>query len=76
MVQNFLSSIHLQMVHLLQEVLNLDVKWIQTIQRQSIEIDQLGYTAELDRRVETVNSVIASTTSTKSVTFAQSFYRI
>ena len=41
---------------------------------QSIEIDQLGYTAELDRRVETVNSVIASTTSTKSVTFAQSFF--
>ncbi len=40
---------------------------------QSIEIDQLGYTAELDRRVETVNDVIASTTSTKSVTFAQSF---
>ena len=41
---------------------------------QSIEIDQLGYTAELDRRVETVNDVIASTTSTKSVTFAQSFF--
>ena len=41
---------------------------------QSIEIDQLGYTAELDRRVETVNTAIASTTSTKSVTFAQSFF--
>ena len=41
---------------------------------QSIEIDQLGYSAELDRRVETVNSVIASTTSTKSVTFANSFF--
>lgn len=41
---------------------------------QSIEIDQLGYTAELDRRVETVNDVIASTTSTKSVTFANSFF--
>ena len=41
---------------------------------QSIEIDQLGYTAELDRRVETVNTAIASTTSTKSVTFTQSFF--
>ena len=41
---------------------------------QSIEIDQLGFTAELDRRIETVTNVIASTTSTKSVTFAQSFY--
>ena len=41
---------------------------------QSIEIDQLGYSAELDRRVETVNDVIASTTSTKSVVFAQSFF--
>jgi len=41
---------------------------------QSIEIDQLGYLAELDRRVETVNTAIASTTSTKSVTFAQSFF--
>ena len=41
---------------------------------QSIEIDQLGYTAELDRRVETVNTAIASTTSTKSVVFAQSFF--
>ena len=41
---------------------------------QSIEIDQLGYSAELDRRVETVNTAIASTTSTKSVVFAQSFF--
>ena len=41
---------------------------------QSIEIDQLGYSAELERRTETVNSVIASTTSTKSVTFANSFF--
>jgi len=41
---------------------------------QSIEIDQLGYKAELDRRVETVNAVIASTTSTKSVTFTNSFF--
>ena len=41
---------------------------------QSIEIDQLGYAAELERRTETVNSVIASTTSTKSVTFANSFF--
>ena len=41
---------------------------------QSIEIDQLGYTAELDRRVETVNTAIASTTSTKSVTFTSSFF--
>jgi len=41
---------------------------------QSIEIDQLGYTAELERRTETVNTAIASTTSTKSVTFANSFF--
>jgi len=41
---------------------------------QSIEIDQLGYSAELDRRVETVNTAIASTTSTKSVTFTNSFF--
>ena len=41
---------------------------------QSIEIDQLGYSAELDRRVETVNTVIASTTSTKSVTFTNAFF--
>ena len=41
---------------------------------QSIEIDQLGFTAELERRTETVNSVIASTTSTKSVTFANTFF--
>jgi len=41
---------------------------------QSIEIDQLGYSAELDRRVETVNTVIASTISTKSVTFTNSFF--
>ncbi len=41
---------------------------------QSIEIEQLGYSAELERRTETVNSVIASTTSTKSVTFANSFF--
>ena len=41
---------------------------------QSIEIDQLGYTAELDRRVETVNSVIASGTSTKAVTFINTFF--
>jgi len=41
---------------------------------QNIEIDQLGYSAELERRTETVNSVIASTTSTKSVTFTNSFF--
>ena len=41
---------------------------------QSIEIDQLGYSAELERRTETVNTAIASTTSTKSVTFTNSFF--
>ena len=41
---------------------------------QSIEIDQLGYTAELERRTETVNSVIASGTSTKAVTFTNTFF--
>ena len=41
---------------------------------QSIEIDQLGYIAELERRTETVNSVIASGTSTKAVTFTNTFF--
>ena len=41
---------------------------------QSIEIDQLGYTAELERRTETVNSLIASGTSSKSVTFTHTFF--
>ena len=41
---------------------------------QSIEIDQLGYTAELERRTETVNSLIASGTSTKSITFTHTFF--
>ena len=48
---------------------------------QSIEIDQLGYTAELESRTETslgnagaTNGVIASGTSTKSVTFTDSFF--
>ena len=48
---------------------------------QSIEIDQLGYIAELESRTETsignagaTNGVIASGTSTKSVTFTNSFF--
>ena len=49
---------------------------------QSIEIDQLGYTAELESRTETsLNNAAASTggfiasgTSTKSVTFTESFF--
>ena len=49
---------------------------------QSIEIDQLGYTAELQSRTETsltnagasAGGFIASGTSTKSVTFTNSFF--
>ena len=48
---------------------------------QSIEIDQLGYIAELESRTETslnnsgaTNGVLASGTSTKSVTFTNSFF--
>ena len=48
---------------------------------QSIEIDQLGYTAELESRTETslgnagaTNGLIASGSSTKSVTFTNSFF--
>jgi len=49
---------------------------------QSIEIDQLGYTAELESRTETSlgnaaassGGFIASGTSTKSVTFTDSFF--
>ena len=48
---------------------------------QSIEIDQLGYTAELESRTETslgnagaTNGLIASGTSTKSVVFSNSFF--
>ena len=41
---------------------------------QSIEIDQLGYTAELNSRTETVNTVIASGTSSKAVTFQHAFF--
>ena len=49
---------------------------------QSIEIDQLGYTAELESRTETsltnagasAGGFIASGTSTKSVTFTDSFF--
>jgi len=41
---------------------------------QSIEIDQLGYTAELDSRTETVNTPIASGTSSKAVTFQHAFF--
>ena len=35
---------------------------------------ELGYTATLNRRVETVNSVIASGTSSKAVTFTNKFF--
>ena len=41
---------------------------------QSIEIDELGYTAKLDSRTETVNTVIASGTSSKAVTFQHAFF--
>ena len=48
---------------------------------QSIEIDQLGYTAELNSRTETsignagaTNGLIASGTSSKTVTFTNSFF--
>ena len=41
---------------------------------QTIIIKQLGYTATLNRRVETVNSVIASGTSTKAVVFQDKFF--
>ena len=41
---------------------------------QSIEVDQLGYTAELDSRTETVNTVIASGSSSKAVTFQHAFF--
>ena len=48
---------------------------------QSIEIDEIGYTAELESRTETslgnagaTNGLFASGTSTKSVTFTNSFF--
>ena len=41
---------------------------------QSIEIDQLGYSAELERRTENRTAVIASGTSQKAVTFENSFF--
>ena len=41
---------------------------------QSIEVDQFGYTAELDSRTETVNTAIASGTSSKAVTFQHAFF--
>ena len=48
---------------------------------QSIEIDQLGYNAQLESRTETslgnagaTGGLIASGTSTKSVTFTNSFF--
>ena len=41
---------------------------------QTIVVKQLGYTATLNRRVETVNSVIASGTSTKAVVFQDKFF--
>tara|TARA_R100001198_G_scaffold86077_1_gene60631 strand:- start:876 stop:4568 length:3693 start_codon:yes stop_codon:yes gene_type:complete len=41
---------------------------------QTILLRQLGYTAQLNRRVETVNAVIASGTSTKDVVFQNQFF--
>ena len=45
---------------------------------ENIEIDELGYTASMKRRTETVNTAIASqcgtTGSAKTVTFGNSFY--
>ena len=41
---------------------------------QTILLKQLGYNATLNRRVETVNSVIASGSSTKAVTFVNNFF--
>ena len=41
---------------------------------QTILLSQLGYTATLNRRVETVNDLIASGTSTKAVTFQNKFF--
>ena len=41
---------------------------------QTILLKELGYTATLNRRVETVNSVIASGTSSKAVTFTNKFF--
>ena len=41
---------------------------------QSIEIDQLGYSAELERRTENRTAVIASGTSQKAVTFENTFF--
>ena len=41
---------------------------------QSIEIDQLGFSAELERRTENRTAVIASGTSQKAVVFENSFF--
>ncbi len=41
---------------------------------QTIILKELGYTATLNRRVETVNAVIASGTSTKAVVFQDKFF--
>ena len=41
---------------------------------QTILLKELGYTATLNRRVETVNSVIASGTSSKAVVFQDKFF--
>jgi len=41
---------------------------------QTILLKQLGYNATLNRRVETVNSVIASGGSTKAISFVNSFF--
>ena len=62
------------MEHLLVEDLDLDVEMDSDDPAQSIEIDQLGYTAELDSRTETVNTAIASGTSSKAVTFQHAFF--
>ena len=50
---------------------------------QSIEIDQLGYIAELESRTETsqgnagaTNGIIASGTSQKSVSFTNTFLQV
>jgi len=41
---------------------------------QNILVDELGYVAQLDRRTEQSEAVIASGTGTKSVTFANPFF--
>ena len=62
------------MEHLLVEDLDFRCEMDSDDPAQSIEIDQLGYTAELDSRTETVNTAIASGTSSKVVTFQHAFF--